>query len=471
MVSASASLIFIFGTSAGLIAAAGWLSLRLTREARRRELTKWLAAWVSKGFLVPLAIWGLMNLGLSWNLQAFMPDVQAAQNRGSGWASEFIHVLSIGAFILSTYWVAVTLAWVLVRSGREMPEEPRKDFKTLCRACVLGLSIPAFILLLLGGWTTLGLAGMLVAGPLAWYAPALLNPPKLPPMYARAVARMKFGKYSEAEWEIIHELEKAEDDFEGWMMLAELYAVQFRDLSEAERVVLELCQQPRVTASQLSVALHRLADWQLKVAANPEGCRRALQLIIVRLPGTHLAHMAQLRLNQIPATSEELQQRQNLPPIPLPSLGDQLDVPPVPEEALDKAAAARAANLCVEKLKQDPNNAPAREKLARLFAEQLNRPELGLEQLELLLGMTEPSAPQRAVWLSLMGAWHLKYRHDSQAAQPVLERLIRDFPETPEAFAARRRLEQLKASPLEPTAEKTKPPIRIRLAPRAPPPE
>jgi len=35
-------------------------------------------------------------------------------------------------------------------------------------------------------------------------------------MYARAVAKMKFGKYSEGRnGKIINELEKCDDDFEG----------------------------------------------------------------------------------------------------------------------------------------------------------------------------------------------------------------------------------------------------------------
>src|SRR5205823_4090341 len=121
----------------------------------------------------------------------------------------------------------------------------------------------------------------------------------------RAIAKMKFGKYTEAEWEIIRELEKSEDDFEGWMMMAELYANHFHDLAEAEQTILEICDQPRTTLPQLSIALHRLADWHLKLACDPDAARRALQMICDRARGTHLARMAQLRLQQLPATAEE----------------------------------------------------------------------------------------------------------------------------------------------------------------------
>lgn len=466
MVMASASFTVILSLSLGTVGATWWLSLRLTPEDARKSLTGWLAGWSVRGILIPLALWAVMNLGISWNLQPFMPEVQAAQNSGLGWAQEFLHVFAAGALILSTYWATVTLGWVLWRASGQMQPEPRRDFKTLCGACALALGIPALILLLIGGWTLLGLAGMLMVGPLAWYAPVALTPPKLPPMYARAVARMKFGKYSEAEWEIIRELEKAEDDFEGWMMLAELYAVQFRDLPEAERVVFDLCDQPKLPPSQLAVALHRLADWQLKIGDDPQAARKTLQVVCERIPGTHLAHMAQLRRNQIPSSSTEYRHQQSPPPIPLPALGDKLDAPHLPAEAVDKAAAARAANACVDRLRADPNNAVAREKLARIFTEQLNRPELGLEQLELLLCLPGATASQHAAWLSLMAAWQLKYRLDIPKARSLLERLIGEHPESPEAFAARRRLDLLNQQ--QPAPAPAKGPIRINLGPNSP---
>src|SRR4029077_10267939 len=131
----------------------------------------------------------------------------------------------------------------------------------------------------LGGLSTLGFAGTLFLAPMAAFSRNILEPRKMPPMYARAIARIKFGKYTEAEGEIIRELENWEDDFEGWMMLAELYATHFNDLAGAEQTILDLCNAPKVTPSQLSVALHRLADWQLKLSQDPDAARRALQMV------------------------------------------------------------------------------------------------------------------------------------------------------------------------------------------------
>ncbi len=137
-----------------------------------------------------------------------------------------------------------------------MEAERKRSFRGLCWTCVLAICLPALLLFFLGGWSALGLALFAILAPIAGYAPGLLGPRKLPPMYARAIARMKFGKYSEAEWEILRELEKCEDDFDGWMMLADLYANHFNDLPAAEQTVLELCDNPRTTPSQFSVALH-----------------------------------------------------------------------------------------------------------------------------------------------------------------------------------------------------------------------
>jgi hypothetical protein len=298
-------------------------------------------------------------------------------------------------------------------------------------------------MVILGGLPLLGLAGIAFLAPMAGYGRSVLRPKKAPPMYARAIARMKFGKYAEAEWEIIRELEKREDDFDGWMMMADLYANHFHDLGEAEQTILEICDQPRTSVSQLSVALHRLADWQLTIGNNPEAAQRALQMICDRLRGTHLAHMAQLRINQLPRTEAELREQKTASTIPLPALGDSFATEPEFAPATNRDKAVALANGYVQDLKQNPNNVSAREKLARTFAEQLEQADRGIEQLALLLNMPDQSDSKRAEWLGLTAAWHIKYRRDNEAGRQLLGRLIREFPQTPQAFAARRRLQLL----------------------------
>lgn len=414
----------LFVLSAAAIAAAWMLSYLLTPERRHPQLLRPLIAWSVKGLLVPLAIWALMNLGLSWNLQPFMPQVQAAQNSGGDWFPEYVRVLATGVFVISTYWTTVTLSWFLIEAGVGMESDARAQFKSLSLLCFIAMIVPALVLWFFGGWPLFGLAGIAVLAPMAAYGSKTLQLKKSPPIYARAIARMKFGKYSEAELEIIHELEKCEDDFDGWLMLAGLYANQFNDLAEAEKTILELCGHPNTTAPQLAIALHKLANWQLQHGRNPTAARRALELICTRLPGSHLARMAQLRINQLPASVEELRQQQSRTPIPLPALGDSIDQAPPAESRLARHEAAEAANVCVETLRRDPNNAPARERLARLFAEHLDQPDIGIEQANLLLDLPDQPEARRAEWLSLIAAWHIRYRHDTHAARETLERLV-----------------------------------------------
>jgi hypothetical protein len=433
--------LFLLFLSLALVGAAWVMTRGLTPERDRPKSLPWLLSWSLKGLVVPLAIWAVMNVGISWNLQPFMPQVQAAQNRGGGWFVAFLRVLTAGLFVISSSWTAGTLGWALVRAAAGLTGQARANFKALCWTCCIGMVLPAVGLVWLGGWPTFGLAATAILAPIAGCAPAILHTKRRPPMYSRAIARTKLGKYTEAEWEIIRELENCEDDFQGWMMLAELYATHFHDLAEAERTILELCDQPRTTSPQLCIALHRLADWHLKLGGDLDAARWVLQLICDRLKGTHLAHMAQLRINQLPATAEEFREERSAKPIRLPALGDSLDEEPAgPESKLERYKAVELANACVERLKQDPNNIPAREKLARLFAEQLDRADLGIDQITLLLDLPDQPEARRAEWLGLCAAWHLKYRQNFSAAREILERLVREFPQTPQALAAQRRI-------------------------------
>ncbi|PYJ57564.1 MAG: hypothetical protein DME24_18795 [Verrucomicrobia bacterium] len=98
------------------------------------------------------------------------------------------------------------------------------------------------------------------------------------------------------------------------------------------------------------------------------------------------------------------------------------------------------ADKCVEKLRKNPNDATARERFAILLAEQLGQVDLAIEQLELLLAMPDPPEQKAAEWLALVAAWRMKYQQNWDAAKLGLKRLIQLYPQTPQAFAAQRRL-------------------------------
>ena len=118
-------------------------------------------------------------------------------------------------------------------------------------------------------------------------------------MYARALERIKQRRYSAAEREVLRQLEKCDSDFNGWMLLADLYANHFNDLDEADRLIRELCRQPEINRAQMCEALNRLADWHLTLARNTAAARRALETICEAFPATHYGDAAQQRINRI----------------------------------------------------------------------------------------------------------------------------------------------------------------------------
>src|SRR5436189_3178050 len=104
--------------SSALVGMVYAMTCRLTPEANFRQLQKWLVAWSMKGLGAPAILWAIMNLGVCWQLQPFMPQVQAARNGGGPWFPDFLKVLGCGFFIVSSYWTAITLGWILIRTAK-----------------------------------------------------------------------------------------------------------------------------------------------------------------------------------------------------------------------------------------------------------------------------------------------------------------------------------------------------------------
>jgi hypothetical protein len=429
---------------------------------------RWYLTWAAKGLAFPMVIWFLLNVGHTPVMPPLVkvmpqkvitppptvippdeddppgtpPTIIPGKPKKVGYGPvAFVLIQTIPALApVSSFWGALTLGWFVRAMVRRVHD--RKVFIICaCLWCAAMLPFLAWILwsLKLAG---LGLALTLWFGPIVHYLMAL-EPFRNPlPHYTSAIVKMKFGKYAEAEAAIIKELEKCENDFDGWLMLAELYARQFKDIGEAEKTILDLCDDANTTLSQKSVALHKLADWQLQFREDPVAARRSLEEIVNRMPGTHLAKMAAIRLGQIPATKQEwVEQQDHGRQIKMPALNDDLDHPAKENiRETNPAEAERAANQCVEKLERDPKDTAAREKLARIFAERLGQAALGVEQLELLLEMPEQPPNKMAAWLALAAAWRLKYLDDKEGAEKLLRRLIKDFPQSAQAFAAQRRL-------------------------------
>ena len=165
----------------GILVAAAWgLALRLRPEHDRLPDRRWLVGWSLKGWLLPLLLWAVMNLGVSWDLQPFMPEIQAAQYKGGKWFPVYRRFLAGGLFIISSDWAAVTMAWAVWRAGHGLEQERLKNLKGLCWTCLAGLLVPAVDVLLIGGWPALGLAATVILLPIAAYSRDILRRPRGP---------------------------------------------------------------------------------------------------------------------------------------------------------------------------------------------------------------------------------------------------------------------------------------------------
>lgn len=417
--------------------------------------------WAAKGLVSPLLIWTLFNSG--WFFDALFPRISQAIAAGK-WAKVFVPATASFLFYLATWWAVVTLGWIAVRVC--MRTEKRMDFFATAAVWMLFALPAAFFVILLMGTGGIGVAVAVCTGS-AVHGALRIAPfektKELPPTYSRALAKIAFDKFNEAELEIIRQLEKAESDFDGWMLLAELYAVHFHDLKTAEQTICELCDDANTTPPQVSIALNRLADWHLKLESNPVNARWALDKICERLPGTHMAAMARRRIDQLPATREEyIAQQAHGHTVKL--LGVEEHQPLTRDEShgreqwlqapeghrvriteqraipTSRELATKEASECVEQLKANPDDLSARERFAVLMAESLEQPDVAIEQLNLLLALPGQPDSQRAKWMMMLAEWHAKRRNDVDAARAALQRIITEAPQSREAFDAQRRL-------------------------------
>jgi tetratricopeptide (TPR) repeat protein len=451
----------------GAIALTVWYWRELFDRGEERYTLRWFLTWAGKAVLFPVIAWIAINAGDPPAIPAIV-HVEFPATAPVGFAALLFKLRYIAAqtapalAVITTWWSALTLGtFVCVRTARSGDRD-----SLLASGIFWCLVLSPFVALLLWlyGLSALGVALLLWIVPLAQIATEL-KPQKTLPVYARAVASLKFGKYAQAEQAIIAELEKCESDFDGWLMLAGLYARQLQDVAEAARTIRGLCDDPNTTLAQMAIALNRLADWELELRADPAAARQALEEIIRRGPGTHLAHMAALRIKHLPASAEEWKDQHATRTVNLPVLGDTLDTASrPPATAAARIKSRDLANQCVQKLHENPADTPIREKLAHILADQLGELGLAIQQIEWLMEVPDQPPEKMAAWLALIAAWEIRRGENPQAVRQHLERLVREHPSSVHTLAARRRLELLDIAenPLPPeTPAPARPSLRL----------
>jgi tetratricopeptide (TPR) repeat protein len=254
---------------------------------------------------------------------------------------------------------------------------------------------------------------------------------------------MMRGKFDEAIQEVRKQLNRFPTDYEGWMLLAEIYGKNLKDNISAQDCLEEILRQSGHTARNVSYTLNRSADWHLELSSDREAARAALEEIIRRFPETEYSHAASQRLAHL-TTDQMLSGNRERPTIHLTRREEYigLEGKVADPRFLVEEPATRAAAL-VEHLAAYPDDVEAREKLATLYADEYARMDLARDQIELLIATPGVTQKEIAHWLNLLVDFHLRVDHDRLAAEAALRRVTELFPNTAVAGLANSRLAHL----------------------------
>ena len=368
--------------------------------------------------------------------------------------------LSIAIGLLMILAVLAGFSWWLWRCLKNSDDPPKLLFKWgVTLLCLVGLALLVigveglgrvavpFIIVAIGIvmsilWTPH--IGELVAKPFTSMFDGGSQELEPQPFYSIAIAKRKAGKYHEAIYEIHKQLERFPHDFQGLIMLAEIQAENLNDLPGAEITIERLLNQPAHLPATIALALNELADWRLKYLQDPESARQALQRIIDLYPDSDQAHLAAQRLAHL-ANAEDLLAVHDRIPIHLPAGAQRVGL--IKDSASLRKAAEDPAALAaqyVKHLEQHPLDNEAREKLALLYAEHYQRPDLAIDQLEQLAQQPHQPPKQVAHWLNLIADLQIRYLQDAEAPRRTLQRIIELYPNLSCAENAQHRLAHLK---------------------------
>lgn len=284
--------------------------------------------------------------------------------------------------------------------------------------------------------------GQIVARPFTSILDGGDTQPELRPLYSMAQAKRQRGKYDEAIAQIHTQLERFPEDFQGWLLLAEIYADDLKDLEQARTAIHEILSHRDHTPKNIAYALTRLADWHLSLAQDRLSAQALLKEIVRRFPETEHAHNAEQRLAHL-ASEEMLAAAVERPRIEVKEYHEKIGLlgqtadPRKPEPGGSEKAVALVAHLS-----EHPGDWEAREDLARLYASHYQRLDLATDQLETLV--KTPNVPQKNVahWLNLMADLYID-AGDPAAARITLQRIIDTFPKTAIAATAEKRIAYL----------------------------
>jgi hypothetical protein len=270
------------------------------------------------------------------------------------------------------------------------------------------------------------------------------EPPERKPYYSIALTKHNRGKPHEAVVEIRKQLAMFPNDFEGVMLLARIQAEDLADLAGAENTLNHFCDWPEAPMKQVAAALTQLADWHMKMAADVEAARTALQKIVARFPGTEISLQAEQRIAHLVETERMILARHDRQDLVVPEgvknigLLDSTDFLKPQEIDPGKLAAAH-----VKHLEAHPHDTEVREKLAAIYANDFKRLDLATMELAQLINEPMHKPKQVAHWLNLLANYQIELGADVATVRETLEKIVERFPNLPVADLAQRRLARL----------------------------
>lgn len=268
--------------------------------------------------------------------------------------------------------------------------------------------------------------------------------PEDAPQYSTAMGKRQRGLFQEAIYAIREQLAKFPQDLTGHLLLAEILAVNLKEVAAAQRVVEQLSQQANHSPAQISMAWNAVADWQLSINKDVAAARSALQEIVQRFPHTEYAMQASQRLAHLAHAEETLPPEERkpivLPPAPVKNMGLQKVNP---QDWIKVKTPEEQVCELVSHLEEYPLDAEARENLATVYAEHLNQVDMAVVQLEQLIECPQFPAVQTVRWINRLVDFQVRLRGDMEAGRLSLQRILDRFPGTGFAFQAEQRMATL----------------------------
>ena len=270
------------------------------------------------------------------------------------------------------------------------------------------------------------------------------EPPEKKPYYSVTKAKRNRGHYYEAVAEVRQQLDKFPNDFEGVLLLAGIQAENMKDLPAAENTLNHFCERPEAPMRLVAAALTQLADWHIKLSADVDSARAALQKIVTRFPGTEPALHAEQRMAHLGETEKIILAQHDRQSIAVPEgvqnigLLDSTEFLKPQEIDPGKLAAAH-----VQHLETHPHDAEVREKLAVLYAKDFKRLDLATMELAQLINEPKHKPKQVAHWLNLLANFQVELGADVATVKATLEKIVENFPDLSVAEIAQRRLARL----------------------------